>query len=452
MQKFSFQSLSQKISSFGKNPQLGYTTFLLIVIPLILLIGGQKFLDVSANNQESLEKDRIGLMQDVFVEFALPCMDDPDFLQKRIERIAEINETIVDFKVMERVDGEYKIIASLDKDEVGEIDQDIERNSKYDYSFAQDNHSVIFPGYEKGERRWRAVRPILDDSKNIKGMVYSDVSMAHIDNMLTSNIRNAYYFLIFIICVIGLLLVHQAKVVDYSVMYRHLKEVDQMKDDFVSMAAHELRTPLVIIREYTEMLNKSKRLTASDRQFTTNIKNSAEHLNKMIADILDVSRLQQGQLSYKIQETTVSSLIEDVVSSFKNTAEKKGINLKYEKKEAAIVSVDSERLKQALINVIGNAFKYTTKGSVDVISYVERGFLYIRISDTGMGMSSEEQKKLFTRFYRIRTKETESIRGTGLGLWITKNIINQMNGNISVESIKGKGTDFIISFPLSKKS
>ena len=99
-------------------------------------------------------------------------------------------------------------------------------------------------------------------------------------------------------------------------------------------------------------------------------------------------------------------------------------------------------------NIIGNAVKYTLKGKVTVTSYVERDTYIIRVSDTGIGISAEDQKKLFTRFYRVKSKETDSIRGTGLGLWITRNIINQMEGNISVESIKGKGTDFVISFPI----
>ncbi len=448
MQKLSLQNITKKVSFIGKNPQLVYTIFLLIVIPMAFLVSSQKFLNVVTDHQERLEKDRIGLMQDVFVEFALPYLQDPDFLQKRIEGIVKINETITDFKVMERVGGEYRILASLNKDEIGKIDQDSDRNFYYDYSFAQDDSSVIFPGYEQGERRWRAVRPILDESKNVSGMIYTDVSMAHIDAILTRNIKSAYSFLIFIIVIIGVLLIHQAKVIDYAILYKRLKEVDQMKDDFIGMAAHELRTPLTIIRGYTEMLTDSKRLTESDRQLTANIEASASHLNQMIADILDVSRLQQGRLSFKLQEITPSNLIEEVVESLKYTAEQKGLNLLYEKKEAALVSIDPDRLKQILINTIGNAVKYTPEGSVTVTTYVEKDKLYIRVSDTGIGISAEEQKKLFTRFYRVKSKETDSIRGTGLGLWITKNIINQMSGNISVESIKGKGTDFIISFPV----
>ena len=448
MQKFSLQYISKRISFIGKNPQLVYTIFLLIVIPLAFLVSSQKFLNVVTDHQERLEKDRIGLMQDVFVQFALPYLQDPNFLQQRIEGIVKINETITDFKVMKRIGGEYKILASLDKEEIGKFDQDPDRNFYYNYSFAQDDYSVIFPGYEQGERRWRAVRPILDESKNVSGMIYTDVSMVHIDALLTRNIKSAYSFLIFIIVIIGVLLIRQAKVIDYAVLYKRLKEVDQMKDDFIGMAAHELRTPLTIIRGYTEMLTDSKRLTESDRHLTANIEASASHLNQMISDILDVSRLQQGRLSFNLQAIHPSELINEVVKSLKYTANQKGLQLSYQKEDAATITVDSDRLKQILINIIGNAVKYTLKGKVTVTSYVERDTYIIRVSDTGIGISAEDQKKLFTRFYRVKSKETDSIRGTGLGLWITRNIINQMEGNISVESIKGKGTDFVISFPI----
>ena len=445
MQKFSFQNLSKKISFIGKNPQLLYTIFLLIVIPLAFLMSSQKFLDVAKNNQERLEKDRIGLMQDIFVEFADSFINDPDFLQQRIEDVALQNETITDFKIIIPEEEGYSIIASLDVDEIGKFDKTIE--GQMYYSFANTEESRIFKGYEDGIRHWGAVRAI-GNGLNIKGIIFTNVSMEHIDASIARNVKSAYCFLIFIIVMIGALLIRQAKVIDYAVLYKRLKEVDQMKDDFIGMAAHELRTPLTIIRGYTEMLTGSKRLTESDRQLTTNIEASSEHLNQMISDILDVSRLQQGRLSFKLQETTPSSLIEEVVESLKYTAEKKGLDLLYEKKEASLISIDSDRLKQILINIIGNAVKYTPEGGVTVTTHVEKDKLYIRVSDTGIGISAEDQKKLFTRFYRVKSRETDSIRGTGLGLWITRNIINQMNGGISVESIKGKGTDFIISFPI----
>ena len=111
--------------------------------------------------------------------------------------------------------------------------------------------------------------------------------------------------------------------------------------------------------------------------------------------------------------------------------------------------VDPARLKQVLVNLVGNAVKYTLKGSVSVRQYEEKGRVCLRVSDTGLGMSAEERARLFEKFYRIKTDETKDIRGTGLGLWITEKIVREMQGTISVESIKGVGSHFIVSFPLS---
>ena len=104
--------------------------------------------------------------------------------------------------------------------------------------------------------------------------------------------------------------------------------------------------------------------------------------------------------------------------------------------------------KQVVVNLVGNAVKYTNKGEIVVKQYVEKNRLYIRVIDTGLGMTEEEKMHLFEKFYRIKAEETKDIRGTGLGLWITAKIIKEMNGNISVESIKGVGSHFIVSFPI----
>ena len=132
------------------------------------------------------------------------------------------------------------------------------------------------------------------------------------------------------------------------------------------------------------------------------------------------------------------------------SAGKKGLKLSFNKTKASNVkiNIDKDRLRQVLVNLVGNAIKYTKKGEIIVREYEEKGRLYIRVSDTGFGMTEEERKNLFQKFYRIKTEETEEIRGTGLGLWIVNNIIKEMNGNISVESIKGIGSHFIVSFPI----
>ncbi|MBU1246817.1 hypothetical protein KKD51_02505, partial [Patescibacteria group bacterium] len=124
MQKFSFKHISKGFSFLGKNPQIIYTIFLLIVIPCAFLISSQWFLKVAKNNQEKLERDRIGLMQDIFVGFATSFVDNSIFLQEQINAIQQQNPTITDFKVLKREGENYQIIASFNSEEIGQIDDD----------------------------------------------------------------------------------------------------------------------------------------------------------------------------------------------------------------------------------------------------------------------------------------------------------------------------------------
>jgi signal transduction histidine kinase len=112
------------------------------------------------------------------------------------------------------------------------------------------------------------------------------------------------------------------------------------------------------------------------------------------------------------------------------------------------INVDPNKFRQLMINLIGNAIKYTPKGDVKVTAEQKESRVYFRISDSGIGISAEEQKNLFQKFYRVKNSETSEIRGTGLGLWITKQIVELMDGHINVESIKGVGTHFIVDFPV----
>ncbi|MDO8520644.1 MAG: HAMP domain-containing sensor histidine kinase, partial [bacterium] len=186
------------------------------------------------------------------------------------------------------------------------------------------------------------------------------------------------------------------------------------------------------------------------KEHLKNIDHSASQLNSLIGDILDVAKLQEGRMSFKLAPLDVSESLASVVDSFMKPAQDKSLALSYTKAPLPLVSIDPDRFRQVAINLVGNAIKYTPKGEVRVTAKVEGERVSIRVSDTGMGISAEEQKSLFQKFYRVKNEETREITGTGLGLWITSQIVKQMAGTIGVESIKGKGTDFIISFPVVK--
>jgi len=179
---------------------------------------------------------------------------------------------------------------------------------------------------------------------------------------------------------------------------------------------------------------------------------SSERLNNLVDDLLNVSRIEQGRMKVINESIEIEPLIENIVSQLKFTAEEKNLKLVFEKQEnkLPLITSDSEKLKQVLINLIGNSIKYTEKGTVKIITKSENNKLEIKIIDTGIGLAAEEQKHLFEKFHRVRNEKTKDITGTGLGLWITKQIVELLNGKISLESMEDVGTQVTIKLNQDK--
>lgn len=443
-----FASFKKGFSFFKNNPQLIYTALLLVVIPIAFIFSNQQFLDVAKTAQERLEKERIGMMQDVFAAFVAEKISDDGFLQAKLEELKKENEILAELKIIRLENNFPKIAASLEKSEIGKID---EKNQHF-FGTASLNpaSSFIFEESQTSGRTWKAVRALLDENKNLTGFLLTTISMSELDMIIASRIQRAYFVLILILVVILLLLIRQARLIDYSKLYSELQGIDKMKDDFISMAAHELRTPLTAIKGYADLVSETPVLPQKDKDNLAIIKISADRLSSLVADILDVSRLSQGRLVFNFQAIDPSDIIKKVVDSLKIEADKKGLELKYEKIVLPKISADPVRLEQALVNLVGNSIKYTPKGKIEILTKAEYGKLHIRIADTGLGISAEDQKRLFEKFFRIQTKETQEIIGTGLGLWITKELIEKMGGAIMLESIKGIGAHFIINFSIKE--
>lgn len=449
MLKLILQHIARGITLARNNPQIIYTLFLMVVIPLAFLASGQRFLQAATANQERLEKSGVGLMQDIFADVASEKLNDPAFLTRMIESLRTNNENITEFVVTRIEGGRPLVVAALDPSLVGKID--VENESVYaDFGGMMKDKSVIIQNTSESGREWKAYRGIENASSTLIGHALTVVSMRNIDMVAMRGIWNAYLFLAVIILLIFVLLARQARIIDYTVLYRKLKEIDQMKDDFLSMAAHELRTPLAVIRGYVELLQGMKNLDEKNAENLRRIDISALHLSALIGDILDVARLEQGRMKFEFVDTDVNEAVKNMLSTFTVAAQDKGLALSCEAEPVLPkISVDQTRFGQILTNLIGNAIKYTKAGNVTVKAYFEpkKKQVSIRVSDTGIGISAEDQKGLFGKFYRVKGPETEGIQGSGLGLWITYKLITEMQGTITLESIKGKGSDFIISFP-----
>ena len=239
----------------------------------------------------------------------------------------------------------------------------------------------------------------------------------------------------------------------FNDMIKVLKENRKLRDAFVFIAAHELRTPVTAIRGYISMILEETfgKVPEKIKENLLIVNHSNDRLVQLVQDLLEVARSEAGKMKIDMKENDISASIKIIMDELKSLSEKKGIELIYNKPEKEIkVLADSYKLNEVITNLAGNAIKYTLdKGSIE-ISHEEQGDMLItHIKDHGMGMSEENMKKLFSKFYRVQTEETNNIEGTGLGLFICKEIIERMNGKIWVKSKVGEGSTFSFSLKLA---
>jgi len=447
-----FQALNNGVKKLRANQKLWYTIFVAFLILVAFIFVANNFVIIAQDAQNRLVNVRLGAMQDSLVQFAPDYfITDTEILRDKVRRIAFGDQTIKDFKIV-RFD-EYEqpiIVASLDKKELEHPDSDHELN----YNIAKNNPKSSFTieslDGEDGERVYTTARIITNDyGKNI-GAVLTTQSLSAADLKITESIQKSVLIFIVIIVLIMFLFFKHARSIDYISLYRKLKGVDQLKDDFISMASHELRTPLTLIRGYTEELSEIKRMPKSSREAVDRINIVTNQLDNLVNDMLDVSRIDQGRMKIELKLENPVPLVEEVVTSFSSIAKEKGLKLTFlnSLKTDIGLMIDINKFRQVIINLISNAIKYTKEGSIEVEMKIVHKNLQIRVSDTGIGMTAEQLKQLFQRFYRVKSDETIEIRGTGLGLWISREIVQLMNGKIWAESIKEVGTHFVVEFKL----
>jgi len=223
-------------------------------------------------------------------------------------------------------------------------------------------------------------------------------------------------------------------------------EVYHLKSLFLASISHELRTPLTSIIGFSEFLlldDHSKNLNDTQKQHISTIYDQSLYLLNLINGILDLSKIEAGKFEISINHFNFNKLLLDVTKSLKPKLSKKNLELEYEIDLDINLSSDEDRLKQILFNLIGNAIKFTNEGGKILIrTKLFNGKLNIHIIDNGIGISGDNIQHLFTPFQQFRQPKSIKTTGTGLGLYLTKKLVNLLGGNISVESEEGKGSDF----------
>ena len=237
-------------------------------------------------------------------------------------------------------------------------------------------------------------------------------------------------------------------------LYEAAQEADRLKSAFLASMSHELRTPLNSIIGFTGMILDGLVGPLSDEQAKQlgMVFESAEHLLNLINDVLDISKIEAGQLETSSEPFNIQAVIEKVVRSISPLAERKALTVVTEiAPEIGQITSDQRRIEQIIINLVNNAIKFTEQGTVSIECLVDNGWLITRVADTGIGINSEDMDMLFKAFRQIDTGIARRYEGTGLGLSICKKLVEILGGDIWVESERGVGSTFSLVLPLLKE-
>lgn len=390
------------------------------------------------------------LAESILGNFISELVLKPEILAEKIKKVSNENPEINKIWIAVSEGEKFKIIASKNKEEIG-----IEIKGRVVNLAWSENQALAYQSSENGKRFWEVVKPIQDAEGKKIGIIGIAISLSQTDDLVRKTVFKSYLIATIAIILALFLIIHHTQLFGYVTLSKQLQKLDKMKDDFIRMAIHELQSPIVNLRNYTQALKEEMgdRLSDIQREYVSRIVTSATRLTSLISDMLEVSRIEQGRTSLVAEKVSPRETIKEVVAELRQKAEDKGLKIVFEDApDIFFISANSNRLKETFYNLIDNAIKYTIKGKVGVKIKIDqsRRKCYISVEDTGLGISAEAQKQLFEKFYRVKTKETADISGTGLGLWISKALTEKMGGEIFIESIEGTGSRFTISFPLIK--
>ncbi|MCB0194092.1 MAG: GAF domain-containing protein [Anaerolineae bacterium] len=262
---------------------------------------------------------------------------------------------------------------------------------------------------------------------------------------------------------VTILVSHAAIAIENAKLFEQVKHANQSKTEFMSTASHELKIPMTSIKGYAKLLQMGAGGPLSDKQkdFLEVISNNVDRMDRLVSDLLDVSRIEAGRIRLEIDDVQIKQVIEDVVESVQNQVKSKKLHLILDVHEdLPQIRADYNRMVQIMTNLVSNAYKYTPEGG-DITVIAQPYFngdlngdvqgIQVTVKDTGYGIAKEDMDKLFTNFFRSSDQNIRNEPGTGLGLSITKRMIENHGGELLVESEFGKGSAFTFTTPLISK-
>jgi signal transduction histidine kinase len=425
------------------NSRLLLVGILVFVFPLLFVWITQSFFSTAYSNIDTTQKQRVAMLHDSMRVVLQESQDFSAIVPTLINEYLSENQDISKVRVIELTGEEFVIQHSFNPEEVGTsvISDELFKN----LPLSTANGTVIYPTKIAGVRTWQAFSKV--ETSDNSYIVFSEHNFNLIDSVMLARQQQSYLGL----TAIFLFLIGLAYWINKQIQWekRSDKLTQQLheRDLFSNMIAHEFRAPLTAIKGYASFLEESQSLKSEEKRFANNIRISAERLVLLVSDFLEVARLQSGKLEIKKEKIDVREVLTKVTEDLHITAKNKDLKLVYQEPVQPIWLVsDSGRLTQVMTNLVSNSIKYTESGAIEIECQKEVKKLVIRIKDTGMGISAADQKKLFAPFVRVGGVDQTVTTGTGLGMWITKQLVELLGGEIGVESIKGVGTHVVVTF------
>jgi signal transduction histidine kinase len=239
--------------------------------------------------------------------------------------------------------------------------------------------------------------------------------------------------------------------------------VERQRNEFVSTASHELRTPITALEGYISLAEDEKICKIDDKAkgFLDKAHNTALSMSQLIKNLLTITKIEDAKLQMNVTNFSIHDLVSEAVEALQPSSKEKNLYLKLNevqnqeiKGETAIgrslnVTADKEKIREVLYNLIENGLKYTKLGGISITITYDKDFATVCVADTGMGIAADGQQHLFEKFYRVDNTATRETGGTGLGLFITRSLVEMAGGQIWLESQVGKGSKFYFTLPRS---
>ena len=425
----------------GSN-RLLFVATLLFIFPLLFLYITNTFIVTAEKNIETAEKRRVAVLHDALGVLLSSYETNPQLTREFLSVQQREMTDVPEIRITQKTPQGYRILESYQNEKEGSYES---VTDMYGMAQPDTNTSLIFPLASPTERTWQALRAVAQGGETY--YILSEHSFATIDSVMEARKQQAYLGLSAIFAFLIALAYWFGRQIDWHKRYNELDAKMKERDLFTNMIAHEFRTPLTAIRGYSSFLAESQTISEKEKTFVDAVQQSTERLLALINDFLEVARIQSGKMNLEMTTVDVQPTIMAVVDALQPIAKEKNLQLAFHKLAVPItLTTDTRRLYQILQNLISNSLKYTKTGSVEVTVDAAPKAVSIRIKDTGMGISAEDQQRLFAPFSRVGGVEQTKITGTGLGMWITKQLVETLRGTITVESIKGVGTHVVVVF------